>query len=323
MRLARTSSSPCWGRQDPARRRRCSMIAGFEEPDAGTVELAGRDVSGLRPVRPRGQHGLPGLRALPPHERRREHRLRPGGREGGQGRAKQRGDRGPRDGPPLRPRRPQAVRTLRRPAPARRIGPGDRQPATGSAARRAARCPRPEAARAHAGRAQADPGRGRHHLHLRHPRPGRSPDDARPDRGLQQGEDRTGRCAARKSTSTRSTSSSPSSSGSPTRSTATSGRFTVRPEKIRMLGPGEQRRGPRHRDRGRIVEIAYVGMVTRVPSSSSTAAAPSSSPARTVERRNLRAKTKRSTMKSPLVGDRIASSRSAQTQTNHREEKSS
>ena len=33
-------------------------------------------------LRPRGQHRLPGLRALPAHDRRRERRLRPAGREG-------------------------------------------------------------------------------------------------------------------------------------------------------------------------------------------------------------------------------------------------
>ena len=42
----------------------------------------------------------------------------------------------------------------------------------GAAARRAARRARPQAARADAGRAEGDPARGRHHLRLRHPRPG-------------------------------------------------------------------------------------------------------------------------------------------------------
>ena len=55
------------------------MIAGFELPTAGTVELAGRDVTAPRAVRPRRQHRLPGLRALPAHGRRRERRVRPEG----------------------------------------------------------------------------------------------------------------------------------------------------------------------------------------------------------------------------------------------------
>ena len=73
--------------------------------------------------------------------------------------------------------RPQAERALRRPAPAGRARPRDRQPAAGAAARRAARRPRPEAARADAGRAEGDPGRGRDHVRLRHPRPGGGADD--------------------------------------------------------------------------------------------------------------------------------------------------
>ena len=53
------------------------LIAGFERPDAGAVELAGRDVSRRAAVRARRQHRLPGLRALPAHDGRRERRLRP------------------------------------------------------------------------------------------------------------------------------------------------------------------------------------------------------------------------------------------------------
>ncbi len=42
---------------------------------------------------------------------------------------------------------------------------------------------RPETAQGTAGRAEADPARGRDHLRLRHPRPGGGADDERPDRG--------------------------------------------------------------------------------------------------------------------------------------------
>ena len=128
--------------------------------------------------------------------------------------------------------RPQAGRALRRPAPAGRPGAGDRQPAQGAAARRAARRPRPEAARADAGRAEVDPGRGRDHLRLRHPRPGRGADDERPDRGLQRGPDRAGR--ARRSSST----SSPANEfvagfvGVSNVLERDGERFTIRPEKI-------------------------------------------------------------------------------------------
>ena len=63
------------------------MIAGFERPDAGSVELAGEDVSRPPAVRARRQHRLPGLRAVPAHERGRQRRLRPARQEGAAGRS--------------------------------------------------------------------------------------------------------------------------------------------------------------------------------------------------------------------------------------------
>ena len=218
------------------------MIAGFELPDAGTIELAGRDVGDLPAVRPRGQHRLPGLRPVPAHDRRRERRVRDAGAQGRQGRARPAPRRGARDGAPGRLRRPQAVRALRRPAPAGRARALDRQPAAGPAARRAARRARPEAARADAGRAEADPARGPDHLRLRHPRPGGGADDVGPDRGLQRGPDRAGRRAGRGLRGARQPRSSPPSSASRTCSSATARRFTIRPEKIRLLEDGERHR---------------------------------------------------------------------------------
>ena len=79
---------------------------------------------------------------------------------------------------------------LRRPAAARRPGPGADQQPRGAAARRAARCPRPEAAPLHADRDQADPDRGRPDLRARHPRPGGGHDDGRHHRGHEQGRGR-------------------------------------------------------------------------------------------------------------------------------------
>ena len=105
---------------------------------------------------------------------------------------------GARDGAPGRPRRAQAGAALRRPAPARRAGAGDRQPPAGAAARRAARRAGPQAAPGDAGRAQAHPGRGRHHLRLRHPRPGGGADDERPPGRVQRGAHRAGRHARRR-----------------------------------------------------------------------------------------------------------------------------
>ena len=52
------------------------MIAGFEQPDAGRDHARRRGHHAPAAVRARRQHGLPGLRALPAHDRRRERRLR-------------------------------------------------------------------------------------------------------------------------------------------------------------------------------------------------------------------------------------------------------
>ena len=169
------------------------MIAGFETPDRGTVELAGSDVTDLAPY-DREVNTVFQDYALFPHMSvgdNVEYGLR--GREGRARGARAPPLRGARDGAPLRLRRAPALGALRRAAPARRAGAGDRQPAAGAAARRAARRTRPEAPRAAPDRAQADPARGRHHLRLRHPRPGGGADDVGPHRRLQRGPDRAGR----------------------------------------------------------------------------------------------------------------------------------
>ena len=46
------------------------MIAGFELPDEGSIELGGGDVVAPAALRPRRQHGVPGLRAVPAHDGR-------------------------------------------------------------------------------------------------------------------------------------------------------------------------------------------------------------------------------------------------------------
>ncbi len=105
---------------------------------------------------------------------------------------------------------------LRRHAAAGRPGPGAGQPAQGAAARRAARRARPEAAQGPAGRAEADPARGRDHLRLRHPRPGGGADDERPDRGDEPRPGRAGRRPRGDLRPRRRPPSSPASSASPT-----------------------------------------------------------------------------------------------------------
>ena len=81
------------------------------------------------------------------------------------------------------------------PAAAGRAGPGAGQPPERPAPRRAARRARPQAPRGDADRAQADPARGRHHVRVRHPRPGRGAHDERPHRRHEQGQGRADRHA--------------------------------------------------------------------------------------------------------------------------------
>ena len=161
---------------------------------------------------PRHRHGVPELRAVPAHERVRQHGVRAQAAEGAEGRDR---PAGARRGPHPRPRRaarPQAQGALGRPAPAGRHGPGHRPPPAGVPDGRAAVEPRRQAARADPRRDRPAPARPRRHHDLRHPRPGRGHDDGRPRRGHAQGRAAAGRHARRRSTSTRSTSSSPASS---------------------------------------------------------------------------------------------------------------
>lgn len=58
------------------------LIAGFEQPDEGRIELAGRDVTDLA-LRARGAHRLPGLRPVSAHDGGAERRLRAQGARGG------------------------------------------------------------------------------------------------------------------------------------------------------------------------------------------------------------------------------------------------
>ena len=109
---------------------------------------------------------------------------------------------------------------LRRPAAARGAGPRAGAAAEGAAARRAAVGARLQAAQGHADRAEAAAARDRHHLHLRHPRPGRSADHVGPHRGHVGGQDPAGRLARATSTTARPSASSPTSSARPISSTA-------------------------------------------------------------------------------------------------------
>ena len=110
-----------------------------------------------RPEEPRHRDGVPELRALPAHDRRRQHRLP------AQDRARspkaEREARRVDDAAEMlgldRAPRPQARAALGRPAPARRDGPRDRARAAGLPDGRAAVEPRREAARRDARRHRA------------------------------------------------------------------------------------------------------------------------------------------------------------------------
>ena len=158
------------------------IIAGLEQPDAGTITLDGADLLAM-PVHRRPVNLMFQSYALFPHltvaknvayglERER----RP---TAGDPPARRRG---------ARRRRPHAAgvappgAAVGRSAPARRPGPGDRQAAQAAAPRRTARRPRPQDPRPDADRTQAAAARRRDHVRRRHPRPGRGDVDGRPGR---------------------------------------------------------------------------------------------------------------------------------------------
>ena len=153
------------------------MIAGFEEPDEGRVLPRRRRRDSALPQAAQREHGLPGLRAVPAHDGRRQRRLRPPAqaRRARGDRAEDRRDALDREA--RRARGPQARGALGRPAPAGRPGARPGQPPRRPPSRRAARRARPEAQARDAARAQADPEIDWHDLRLRHARPGGSAHD--------------------------------------------------------------------------------------------------------------------------------------------------
>ena len=223
------------------------LIAGFDHPDRGRILLDGADVTDVPPLRARRQHRLPGLRAVPAHDGGGERRLRAAS-----------AGRGVRpSGAGVRRRRSSWCASAnacdRRPT---QLSGGQRQrvalaralvnqPAR-AAARRAAGRARPQAARGDADRAQGPAAAPRHHLRVRHPRPGRGAHHGRPRGGLQRRAGRAGRHATRPCIRAREPPSSPASSAAPTWSTATlaerlTGRrrpFAIRPELIAIRAAG-------------------------------------------------------------------------------------
>ena len=182
-RSSRASSSRCSGPRDAARRRPCGCSPASRcRPRAGSCSRASRS----RTCRPTSATSTWSSRATRCSSTSTSPTTSPSASSAARSRKdeiKRRVDEALELVSLGERARARTDRALGRPAPAGRAGPGARQPAEGAAARRAARRARPEAAPADAGRAQADPARGRDHVRLRHPRPGGGALDVGPDRG--------------------------------------------------------------------------------------------------------------------------------------------
>ena len=166
------------------------MIAGFIDPSAGTIRVGGEDVTSTPPQK-RDVNTVFQSYALFEHLDVRGN-VGFGLRRKGIDRrtSDAAGRRGPRARPARRPAGRPSDAALRRAAPAGGAGPGDRQPPAGAAARRAAGGARPQAPPGDAAGAEVDPARGRDHLPVRDPRPGRGAEHERPDRDHEPRRDR-------------------------------------------------------------------------------------------------------------------------------------
>ncbi len=259
------------------------MIAGFETPTEGHVYLEAT-MSPRRLPTSGGEHGLPGLRAVPAHDGGRQRRIRPDRQEGA---PRTSGGSGA-----------DALDMVRLPEYGKRkpgqLSGGQRQRVAlaralvmrpkRAAARRAARGPRPQAPPGDADRAEAHPARGRPHVHLRDARPGRGADDERPARRVQprQGSSRSDR--PRTCTRGRRPGSSPGSSASRTSSMGRRVAQAIVGRGRRVHDPagedldargGRTGRGDEYSATGTSQDVVYLGP-SRAMSSVSTAAAASS-----------------------------------------------
>ena len=118
---------------------------------------------------------------------------------------------------------------------------------------------------------KADPAGGRHHVHLRHPRPGGGAHDERPGGGLQPRPDRAGRRPGRGLRAARDrfvagfVGTSNLLTGDAARAiVGRAGTFTVRPEKIHLASPDNEPAGTtRSAADGADPGVVYVGPDTR------------------------------------------------------------
>ena len=158
------------------------------------------------------QHGVPELRAVPVPVACSTTWRSGCATAAAQGGDQPAGGRGARPGPADRLRQAPPRPAVRRPAAAGRAGPGAGAQPRRAAARRAARRARRQAAPLAQGRAQGAAGAGRHHVPLRHPRPGGGADHVRPAGGDARRPDRADRRPARRLRGARATPTWPTSS---------------------------------------------------------------------------------------------------------------
>jgi putative spermidine/putrescine transport system ATP-binding protein len=79
LRSPRASSSPCSGPSGSGKTTCLRLISGFEKPTGGQIRIFGEDVQRGAALPAQREHGLPGLRAVPAHERARQRGLRADG----------------------------------------------------------------------------------------------------------------------------------------------------------------------------------------------------------------------------------------------------
>ena len=176
------SSSRCSGPSGCGKTTALRCLAGLEDPDSGTVEVGGHDLTRV-PANKRDMGMVFQAYSLFPHMTARQNvefglELRGRDRATRRARTAEMLDLVGLDDARRQVRPP----ALRRPAAARRAGPRPGHRAAGAAARRAALGARRQGAHPAARRDPPHPARGRHDDAVRHPRPGGGPRGRRPGR---------------------------------------------------------------------------------------------------------------------------------------------
>jgi putative spermidine/putrescine transport system ATP-binding protein len=213
------------------------VIAGFEQPDEGSVELGGKDVSKLPPYA-RDVNTVFQDYALFPHMTVQEN-IEYGLRVKKVPRAERRSAPARRSrSSGSRATAAASLRSSRRPAAAGRARARDRQPAPGAPPRRAARRARPEASPGAPGRAEADPAGARDHfVYVTHDQEEALTMSDRLACSTRAGSSRS--ALRRRCTSIPASEFIAGFVGVSNVLERAGRRFTVRPEKIRLLGDGE------------------------------------------------------------------------------------